>query len=1690
MAFFRQLGVFLWRDLWVYRVKRHYIVALLEVAVPLLLVGILVWISQMNGKNDSGHIVRVGPTLYPEFTPSVTLPLPRSPLYAPNGTYTTALMEAVFGKGAKGFPTQDAMYDFIARDALQPGSKGLQLAVVFPAASAGGSVPHDLRYTVRFNNTFVHFDTNQRYSIGESNGPRPEDKAYEGLFWGLQNRIFSTHLELLNTSGKLIKEPPEVTMNRFPYPEYNSNSGSSMVIMQIVPFMVGFLVFGLVFVSRLIREKSSRIRELMRMMGLSDWVYWLGSFSNGFVIMATVSVILVVLLKVEVAPNVAVLYFTDFSLLLVILLLYSVASLLFLLLFTIIFNSPVVGVVFSVIGWVVSYAVPTTLLDPQGSDRYYTLSAKAKLLTSLLPNTGLHWCFRLINFLEVQGIGASWSNLYVPAVPADNIVLGQVMLLMLASTFLYSFLIWYLDNVWPYQYGIPKHPLYFLQISYWRPPIEDYNEVLESLRDDKDDVDSIEPAPADAHVSIQLFKVTKEFHGAEKKAVDDLSLKMYQGQITALLGHNGAGKTTTMNMITGLFPPTRGHISINGHNILRSTKRAREDLGLCPQHNVLFDEMTVQEHLYFFLSLKKGRGLSWREEVDQVLTDLNLGDKRHTQARNLSGGMKRKLSLGNAIIGGSKTLILDEPTAGMDPQARRAVWTLLQRLRMDCTILLTTHYMEEADALGDRIAFLAHGRLRCCGSALFLKKKFGTGYRMRIARSGDCDVTALTETVERMVPSSELVSDVGSEVIFNLGFPPAAKMVLLFKELEDHKTKHGITSMGVSVTTMEDVFIRVGELSDTDTTTLTTEYGSIELPNGFGSSSSDEPVTWEPHQHVTGVTLLLQQTRAMFLKRIYSAYRHYYLIVFMLLVPVLIVTLYCWIGRESVQDQDHSITYDVGDVFGTTVGFLGLNTTELADFGTKIYGPAMADEKVQVKRLKGAPDDFLLDVARRDLTEYSKDYLVGGVANGSRVVAWYNGEPHHVGAMSLNLAHEAVLRFVTGNASASVTVMNDPFAGDMFTGLAVITDGLVIRLVAAIFIPSALSFLSSSFVLFPTEERVSKAKLLQLMAGVPIWLFWAVSFMWDFLLHAICCSIIMLPLFIINPKGAFLSSAQVGGPVYVLLLAYGWASIPLSYFYSFIKKKPSSAYALLTTVNVLVGVIPSLVMTILYFMVNMQVPLNKASLDNALWFFRLIPNFALTWGFANLNLIGMDPWVCSRIPNKAAVCDGPTKDLGFKACCNPCPQGSSEQFCYIPRDPLEWDINAAGPDVCFMLFVGAGLFVLLLLMDSWLGILCESLWSRLSTMCSSKKTLVDADGTIGGAKYEDGEVTAEHHYVEQLVQSGQASSQALVAFNLTRSFGSLVAVDNLSFHVMQHECFGLLGVNGAGKTTTFRMLTGDLSPSSGNAFIGSADLKHQLKKFQSAIGYCPQFDAQLNKLSGRETLEMFALLRGVPSDVVAGVVSEMIDLCDLKEHANKTTENYSGGTKRKLSIGMALIGRPPVIFFDEPTAGVDPAARRRIWHGLQEMQGATGAAYVLTSHSMEECEALCQRLSIMVNGTFRCLGSTQHLKAKFGQGFTVLVKLSPGDSLEVATTSATISSLCARMEEEFPGAWELKDSHQCLLHFHLHDTNLKWSHLFERMEALKQELGYEDYVVSDTTLEQIFLAFARTQRESEKEVVV
>lgn len=307
---------------------------------------------------------------------------------------------------------------------------------------------------------------------------------------------------------------------------------------------------------------------------------------------------------------------------------------------------------------------------------------------------------------------------------------------------------------------------------------------------------------------MQICSLRKTYK--DKTAVNDLNLKMFNDQITVLLGHNGAGKTTTMSMLTGMIPPTDGTAFVRGKDIRTDMVSIRESLGLCPQHNILFDELTVEEHLYFYGRLKGVSINDIQEEILTYLTLIDLKDKRCTQSQNLSGGMKRKLSVCIAFCGDSKVVLLDEPTSGMDPQARRALWDVIQEEKRGRTVLLSTHFMDEADILGDRIAIMGMGVVQCCGSPFFLKKKLGAGYHLICVKDENCESAKVTAVLRQFVSDAAVESDIGTELSYLFLEQDVHKFRDMFEKLESQLAELRLVSFGVSLTTLEEVFLSVG----------------------------------------------------------------------------------------------------------------------------------------------------------------------------------------------------------------------------------------------------------------------------------------------------------------------------------------------------------------------------------------------------------------------------------------------------------------------------------------------------------------------------------------------------------------------------------------------------------------------------------------------------------------------------------------------------------------------------------------------------------------------------------------------------------------------------------------------------------------------------------------------------------------
>nr|XP_060505713.1 phospholipid-transporting ATPase ABCA3-like [Panthera onca] len=261
-------------------------------------------------------------------------------------------------------------------------------------------------------------------------------------------------------------------------------------------------------------------------------------------------------------------------------------------------------------------------------------------------------------------------------------------------------------------------------------------------------------------------------------------------------------------------------------------------------------------------------------------------------------------------------------------------------------------------------------------------------------------------------------------------------------------------------------------------------------------------------------------------------------------------------------------------------------------------------------------------------------------------------------------------------------------------------------------------------------------------------------------------------------------------------------------------------------------------------------------------------------------------------------------------------------------------------------------------------------------------------------------------------------------------------------------------------------------------YINCSKESNSLNQVKSRVGYCPQSEALLEYMTGREIMIMYARLWGISEPQIQLYVNRWLSSMQLELHADKLIITYSGGTKRRLSTAIALMGNTSVILLDEPSTGMDPGARRLLWDAVTWTR-ESGKAIIITSHRMEECDAFCTRLAIMVEGKFMCLGSPQHLKSKFGNIYVLKIKV------KIDAQEDKLNDLKFFITMTFPGS-VLKHENQGILNYYIPSKDNSWGKVFGILEEAKEKFNLEDYSISQITLEQVFLIFANPENTEEE----
>jgi ATP-binding cassette, subfamily A (ABC1), member 3 len=1349
---------------------------------------------------------------------------------------------------------------------------------------------------------------------------------------------------------------------------------------QLAPLILvlGFLYPVSQQTKRIVVEKELRIREAMLIMGLSEatmYLAWMTVYGVWYVVS---SAIITVILRFTYLPHTSAGYvffmFLFFS--------WSTVTL-----------SGAIAALFSkarlaaLLAPLIYFVMAIPLFAMQSA------SGGARTGIMILSPSALSVGFAILFDHEAAGGTDAKALTYF----RDDPKLILVYVFLVVDIFLYLLVMVYFDCVIPKEWGATKNPLFFII-----DPIG-WCCCRKREHDDADDVpdgraeDGVfeETDPAEeARAAVQIRGLRKKFRRGGKTflAVNNLYWTLKQGQISVLLGHNGAGKSTTMNVMTGMLEPDGGDCLVYGWSVRHELSKARQEIGLCPQHNILWPQLTVREHLDYYAAIKGLRGAAKEAAIQRLLDAVDLQDKELYQSKALSGGQKRKLSVGVAFVGGSRLVFLDEPTAGMDVGARRHTWGLLKEMAKYHTILLTTHFMDEADLLGDTVAIMSKGRLQCAGSNMFLKSQLGVGFVLTMSVAAHTRRETIDRVVRAFAADAETVGSGAGELAYRLPMESKPAFPDLLAAVEEGIPSLGINAYSLSATTLEEVFIKIAEGPAAD------EESAIEDLEEEEKAAATSAV-WNVELESRSLVRWGLQFRAMIIKRFWNALRDHRTQFFQIVCPVACVLLAMLLTLVKLFEfPDTTLT---SSVYGSTVDVALANCAGVLDTVT----PFSPDVRMDV--WSGTYNGTGFSAGLRETYYQHANERYGGVMCAASAAdtyhsVFYNTTASHELAIETANVFGAYVRQLTGSSGVEMSMV---VGGLPKSAQDEAVQSSIYAMMIAVIIMIPFTFIPSTFVGWIVKERECKARHLQNVSGLSFYVYWLSNFVFD-----LCCYLITMFL-VIGVFGIFHRTEYTGkeniGATIVVLLMYGISGILMAYALSFLFDSHSTAQNVVMLANFIVGFLLVLAVSAL-----MMVSSTEKVAKVLRWIFRVVPCYCVGEGISNL----------AQLKVKRAY--------GISA--------------------SAWDMDVVGW-ICVYMALEIPFFLFVTLFVDHPG-----------RRQRSQRLFHNADAAPEEIADEDADVVCER---EAVLSSPEREGDLVRVMHLRKVYpNGKTAVRNVTFGVQPGEVFGFLGTNGAGKTTTISILCQEFYPTSGRAYVCGNDIVTDSVAALQCIGYCPQFDACLDLLTVEEHLYLYAGVRGISSRTRDVVVAGLMKLCGLTEYRKTKSQELSGGNRRKLSVAVSLMGGPRVVFFDEPSAGMDPVARRGLWNAIETV--ADNCSVVLTTHHLEEVEALAHRVAIMVDGTLRCIGDKTHLKQKYGTGFEVTVKVAKEDA-------AVMEGVKRYFSEAFPTS-ELTEVRAGRFTYQLPKT-VKLSSVFTSLEEQKDALHIRDYNVSQTSIEQVFM---------------
>lgn len=996
-------------------------------------------------------------------------------------------------------------------------------------------------------------------------------------------------------------------------------------------------------------------------------------------------------------------------------------------------------------------------------------------------------------------------------------------------------------------------------------------------------------------------------------------------------------------MLTGQIEATCGDIVVFGQ---RDMNQIRRSLGVCSQQDIFYEDLTVTEELTFFAAINQVDIEAIAETVRLKVVQFMLPP--NTKVNHISGGQRRCLSVAISLLGQKKLIVLDEPTSGMDVSLRNVMWNALMHERRERIIVVTTHFMDEADLHADNVAIMASGQLVASGKVQELKDQYASGYRLTISLLPGYDPLDLLDKIYEAAPKAYIQRQMRSTL--HLKIPDQSDSASLYALLVENEKSCGIADFGVSRGSLQDVFYFFAGYEDRSGS----GQEEIILPR-----TTPRKVSYQQHSIAT------------FRKRLRHTSRDVSGIILTFVVPLVFFMIL--VLMPQIQVAHHIPSYkEAGSEslsnYGTCRSNLSRNEPmRQCAFGVEL-DPAKCRGYCQGHYRAECPSDNCRgEIAQNATFPRDLPYCMRNATVIPRVceTEWFSF--CSLGLVDCNARECCNFRNSNSPYYPCSSCRGNTWAcykSDCLRKDDVRLQGAINGYILTLVLTMAYCLSTASSIGFVAREREQfrNIKQLQMISGLSPWIYWWCNWIWDILIGIISImpSLIFLPFFdMLN------SDPEAEGGIFVLLILFNLAATFLSYIYASIGTRlAAQAISGVMVFHVVSGCLLGAISTLCRFVYYDTSTVTLTTLDTEYlrFVYLIFPAYALHDGIFQI--------VLRQYGNPYGSLQGSTERCKLSQQC----WTKLSSDCCVPG-VFEWDIG--GRSIVYLVFTIVGLVLILVVIES------QNLFHCLKYKRETSLTVQEM---------MDDDVCCE----AERVAIGGANYDPLLIENLSIQYDThKYALRKLSLGIHRGECFGYLGVNGAGKSSTIRVLTGCLQPTSGRARIMGFDVYRERQSTRQRVGYCPQHEALLDTLSVGEHLELFARIKSIPEVDIEHTVRCQLKLFHLTRYRHTLIKALSGGAKRTVSVAIALLGQPDIVILDEPSNGMDPAARHRLWRIIEHMCRVRYCTIFLTSHSVNECESLCDRVGILRNGQLRCIGTVSHLTSKFSDAYRIRLKLYP-----------------------------------------------------------------------------------------------